>query len=106
MGGAGRTYRAFLRSRPAAAEVSAIAQVIELAQETGARVHVLHPLAADAIGLLAAARRRGTAITAETCPHYLALAAEDIPDGATPWQTLVERTDALGDADFDTVNPL
>jgi allantoinase len=84
--GEGRSYRAFLRSRPAAAEVSAIAQVIELAQETGARAHVLHVSAADATGLLAAARRRGTGVTAETCPHYLALAAEDVPDGATQFK--------------------
>jgi allantoinase len=81
-----RAYRAFLRSRPPAAEVSAIAQVIELAQETGARAHVLHLSAADAIGPLAAARRRGTGVTAETCPHYLALAAEDVPDGATQFK--------------------
>jgi len=84
--GEGRTYQAFLRSRPAAAEVSAITQVIELARETGARAHVLHLSAAGAIGLLAAARRRGVGITAETCPHYLALAAEDVPDGATQFK--------------------
>ena len=84
--GEGQTYRAFLRSRPASAEVSAITQVIELAQETGVRAHVLHLSAADAIGLLAAARRRGAGITAETCPHYLALAAEDVPDGATQFK--------------------
>jgi len=83
---AGPGYGSFLRSRPAAAEVAAVAAVIEAAQATGARAHVLHLSAADALGLLTAARRDGVRITAETCPHYLALAAEDVPDGATEFK--------------------
>jgi allantoinase len=82
----GPGYGAFLPSRPAAAEVTAIARVIELARRTGARAHVLHLSAADATGLLADARRSGVRVTAETCPHYLALAAEDVPDGATQFK--------------------
>jgi allantoinase len=82
----GRDYSSFLRSRPAAAEVAAIAAVIDAARSTGARAHVLHLSAAGAIPLLAAARRDGTAVTAETCPHYLALAAEDVPAGATEFK--------------------
>jgi allantoinase len=85
-GSAGRDYPSFLRSRPAAAEVAAITSVIDAARRTGARAHVLHLSAADAIPLLAAARRDGVAVTAETCPHYLALAAEDIPAGATEFK--------------------
>jgi allantoinase len=83
---AGPGYGAFLRSRPAVAEVIAVAAVIDAARVTGARAHVLHLSAADAVPLLAEARRDGVAITAETCPHYLALAAEDIPDGATEFK--------------------
>ena len=83
---AGPGYGAFLRSRPAAAEVIAVAAVIDAARSTGARAHVLHLSAADAVPLLARARRDGVAITAETCPHYLALSAEDIPDGATEFK--------------------
>jgi len=83
---AGPGYGAFLRSRPAAAEVIAVAAVIDAARSTGARAHVLHLSAADAVPLLARARRDGVAITAETCPHYLALAAEDIPEGATEFK--------------------
>jgi allantoinase len=83
---AGPGYGAFLRSRPAVAEVIAVGAVIDAARATGARAHVLHLSAADAVPLLAEARRDGVAITAETCPHYLALAAEDIPDGATEFK--------------------
>jgi allantoinase len=83
---AGRSYRSFQASRPPDAEVTAIAQVINAAEGTGARAHVLHLSAADALPLLEAARSRGAAITVETCPHYLALAAEDVPDGATQFK--------------------
>ncbi len=46
----------------------------------------MHVSAAEALPLLAAARGEGLAITAETCPHYLALAAEDVPAGATEYK--------------------
>jgi allantoinase len=80
---AGRDYASFLRSRPAAAELAAITRVIALARSTGARAHLLYLSAADALPAIAAARRDGLAVSAETCPHYLALAAEDVPDGGT-----------------------
>ena len=83
---AGRSYASYLASRPPAAEMAAIAQVIDAAERAGARAHILHLSAADALPLLDAARSRGAAITVETCPHYLALAAEDIPDGATQFK--------------------
>jgi allantoinase len=83
---AGRDYASFLRSRPAAAELAAITRVIALARSTGARAHLLHLSAAAALPAIAAARRDGLAVTAETCPHYLALAAEDVPDGGTQFK--------------------
>ena len=79
-------YREFLRSRPGSAEVAAIATLIGLARATGGRVHVPHLSSADAVPLLAAAQRDGVAITAETCPHYLCLAAEEIEDRATEFK--------------------
>jgi allantoinase len=85
-GPGGADYAAFLRSRPPEAETSAIEAVIEAARDTGVRAHILHVSSADAIGLLAAARAAGLAVTSETCPHYLALAAEDAPAGATEFK--------------------
>ncbi|HKE52348.1 MAG TPA: allantoinase AllB, partial [Actinomycetes bacterium] len=82
----GERYRDFLASRPRGAENTAIAQVIELARWTGARVHILHLSSSDALPMIASARRDGVRITAETCPHYLALTAEEIPDGATQYK--------------------
>ena len=41
---------------------------------------------ADALPMLASARRDGVRVTVETCPHYLTFAAEEIPDGATQFK--------------------
>jgi allantoinase len=80
---AGRRYADFVASRPSAAEDGAIATLLRLARETGARVHVVHLSAASALPLLAAARAEGLPVSVETCPHYLALTAEEVPDGDT-----------------------
>jgi allantoinase len=82
----GRGYAGFLGSRPRKAENLAVTQVVEAARRTGARVHVLHLSSADALGVLAGARRDGVPVSAETCPHYLTFAAEAIPDGATQFK--------------------
>ena len=81
-----RCYESFLSSRPRAAENEAVALLIKLCDETGARVHVVHHSSADALAALWEAKRSGLPITVETCPHYLAFAAEDIPDGATEFK--------------------
>jgi allantoinase len=85
-GSHGRAYAGFLASRPDEAETVAVARALEIARRTGVRLHVLHVSSADVLPLLAAARAEGLAVTAETCPHYLALAAEDIPDGGTQFK--------------------
>jgi allantoinase len=79
----GRSYASYLSSRPEASEEDAVALVIAAARETGARVHIVHVSSARVLPMLADAKRSGVRITAETCPHYLTFAAEDIPDGAT-----------------------
>jgi allantoinase len=83
---AGRSYPGFLASRPPEAEVAAITGLLAAAAAAGARVHVVHLSAAAAVPVLRAARERGVAVTAETCPHYLALAAEEIGAGATEFK--------------------
>ena len=82
----GGRYLDFLSSRPRAAENLAIAQVIQAARRTGARAHILHLSSSDALPMLADTRRDGIRVTAETCPHYLALTAEEVPDGATQFK--------------------
>ncbi|MCK2220767.1 allantoinase AllB [Actinomadura sp. ATCC 31491] len=83
---AGPGYPEFLASRPGEAERSAVRRLVELSRETGARVHVLHVSSAACLDVLAAARADGVPVTAETCPHYLTLAAEQVPEGATAFK--------------------
>ncbi|WP_437670976.1 allantoinase AllB [Sorangium sp. So ce131] len=81
-----RTYAAYLRSRPREAEDQAIALLASLCEATGATAHVVHLSSATALDILRRARDRGAALSAETTPHYLHFAAEEIPDGATPFK--------------------
>ena len=84
--GAASDYRTFLDSRPRAAENEAVELMIRLSREFGTRVHIVHLSSAEAIPMLRDAQANGVAITAETCPHYLHFAAEEIPDGATEFK--------------------
>jgi allantoinase len=79
----GASYAGFLASRPGSAEQSAIGLVIEQAEASGGRAHVVHLSCADAVPALRHARAAGVDVSVETCPHYLTFAAEHIPDGAT-----------------------
>jgi allantoinase len=79
-------YESWLDSRPAAAEVEAIAMMIRLCREFGTRVHIVHLAAAEAVPMLEAARAEGLPLTVETCPHYLTFCAEEIGDGRTQFK--------------------
>ncbi|MDQ8046081.1 MAG: allantoinase AllB [Solirubrobacteraceae bacterium] len=74
------TYAGLLASRPIACETRAIERLAALAQETGAHVHVVHVTSEEGVAVIAAARAAGIHLTGETCPHYLFLAAEELPD--------------------------
>jgi allantoinase len=79
-------YATYLASRPDAAEINAIRLLIQLAQEYQTPIHVVHLSSAKALPILADARSHGVPITVETCVHYLAFTAEQIPDGATEFK--------------------
>ena len=78
-----RSYSTYLQSRPDEAELSAIRMMLSLCREYGFRLHIVHLSSALALPELRAARSEGLAVSVETCPHYLHLEAETIPDGAT-----------------------
>lgn len=81
-----RVYASWLASHPREAENEAIALLLRLANEFHARLHIVHVSSADALEMLRAAKSQGARISAETCPHYLTFAAEEIPDGATEFK--------------------
>ena len=76
-----RSYRRHLASRPPRWEHNAIELLIDLCRDHSCHVHIVHLSSAASIPLLRDARRDGLPLTVETCPHYLAFAAEEIPDG-------------------------
>jgi allantoinase len=82
----GRRYADFVASRPPSAEVRAIAALLAQTRRTGCRTHVVHLASAESLPLIRAAKADGLPVTAETCPHYLTLRAEDVPDGATQFK--------------------
>lgn len=80
------SYNTFLESRPPAFETYAVDEIVSLApQHAGPdlHLHIVHLSATECIPILKRARREGVNITAETCFHYLGLAAEDVEDGDT-----------------------
>jgi allantoinase len=81
-----RKYATWLAARPGEAENEAVALLVRLGAEFGARIHIVHVSSADAVALLHSAKDAGGSVTAETCPHYLIFAAEDIADGATEFK--------------------
>lgn len=99
----GRDYHRFVESRPDEAETTAIERVIEGVRRTGARAHILHLSSAAALPALRAARAEGLPITVETCPHYLTITEEEVPDGGTQFKCCppirdAANRDALWDA--------
>ena len=81
-----QAYQAYLATRPAQAEVAAIDLMIRLSREFGVHVHIVHVACAEGADAIARAKAEGVRITAETCPHYLTFAAEEIRDGATEFK--------------------
>src|SRR5690349_2426637 len=79
-------YATYLASRPASAEHEAVALVVELAEDAGVRVHIVHVSSVQTARMVTSARGRGVRISAETCPYYLWFDADRIPDGATEYK--------------------
>lgn len=70
--------RSWLATRPVVVELTAIRLALELAGETGCALHIVHVSSPEGIGLVTAAKKQGVNVTAETCPHYLLLADDDV----------------------------
>jgi dihydroorotase len=77
-----------LKGQPAAAEEAMVARDLQIAALTGGHVHIAHVSTSGSVELIRGARARGIHVTAEVCPHHLALTDEAIlygsPGSATP----------------------
>jgi len=94
---AGPTARDFIWSRPADAELEAIAQAIAIAGETGCRLHIVHVSTARGVELIHEAQHGGVDASGETCSHYLQYVESDmermggIAKCAPPFRTAIDR---------------
>ncbi|NQZ82838.1 MAG: allantoinase AllB [Colwellia sp.] len=83
-----KKYNSFLASRPKSWENDAISLMVDMARESkekgdNCKVHIVHLSSDEALETIAQAKQEGLRFTAETCPHYLTIASENIPDGKT-----------------------
>lgn len=84
-GGSSR-YADYVASRPPEAESAAIAMLLRCLEVSPTPVHIVHVSSASSLEQVRAARASGLPVTAETCPHYLTFAAEEIADGAVEYK--------------------
>ena len=67
-----------LRGMPAAAESVCVARDVQLAELTGARLHIAHLSSAASLELVRGAKKRGLRVTCEVTPHHFTLIDEDV----------------------------
>lgn len=67
-----------LRPIPAAAETVALATMLRLARETGARLHICRLSAAESVDMIAAAKTQGLPVTCDIAANHLHLTEYDI----------------------------
>ena len=67
-----------LPGRPAIAEELQVMRDAMLAEETGCAVHICHVSTAKAVNIIRRYKRRGVAITCETCPQYFWLTEDEV----------------------------
>ncbi|MBZ5539071.1 MAG: dihydroorotase [Acidobacteriia bacterium] len=67
-----------LRGMPAAAESVCVARDVQLAELTGARLHIAHLSAKASLEQVRWAKQRGLQVTCEVTPHHFTLIDEDV----------------------------
>jgi dihydroorotase len=67
-----------LRGMPAAAETVCVARDVQLAELTGARLHIAHLSAKASLEQVRWAKSRGLRVTCEVTPHHFTLIDEDV----------------------------
>lgn len=68
---------AWAEARLELAEKVAIELGISFAEESGARLHIVHMSTGIGAKLVGEAKKRGLNVTSETCPHYLTINAQE-----------------------------
>ncbi len=69
---------AYLEARPGVAEAEGISRAVMLAEAAGARIHICHVSAREAVQVVRRAKENPERLTAETCPHYVTFTADQV----------------------------
>ena len=75
--GGQNNWQAYCSARDDKAEAKAIKLLIDIAEKTGCRIHVVHLSSKLGLDLIREAQSKRLKVTAETCPHYLYFTQED-----------------------------
>src|SRR6202047_1132543 len=78
MGDSVTSPRLGLAGMPAAAESVCVARDVQLAELTGARVHIAHLSAKGSLEQVRSAKQRGLRVSCEVTPHHFTLIDEDV----------------------------
>lgn len=71
-------WKDFLNTRPVIAELIATQNILDLAKELDAKVHICHVSHPRVAKIIRDAQLDGVDVTAETCGHYLTFSDEDV----------------------------
>ena len=95
-----KQYSTWMASRPPEMERKAVQQLIraleglDTKEKKHFKVHIVHIADAQALALIADAKKRQLPISVETCPHYLLFADKMIPEQATEYKCAPPIRDA------------
>lgn len=104
--------RTGLAGIPNISESLAVIRDIEIAELTGARVHIAHVSTRESVRAIRDAKKRGVRVTAETAPHYFTLTDEAVEKYDTyakmnpPLRSAEDRRairEALADGTLDVI---
>ncbi|MFA6598330.1 MAG: amidohydrolase family protein [Ignavibacteriaceae bacterium] len=79
-------YLRYCNSRPAQAEVTAVAYAIEIAKRVNGNLHIVHVASSEAAELINQAGKEYS-VTYETCPHYLFFTEDDFKSKGSSLKT-------------------
>ncbi len=101
-----------LQGVPAAAEDVMVARDLQLAELTGARLHLAHLSTKGSVRMVRDAKARGLRVTAEACPHHFVLTDEAVMGYNTAakmnpplrtWDDVLALRDGLRDGTIDAI---
>jgi allantoinase len=75
-------WQAYCSARDDQAEVKAINLLIDIAEKSGCRIHVVHLSSKIGCDLIREAQSKGLKVTSETCPQYLFFTQKDFDNPA------------------------